>query len=126
MNGGKLVQDCCNHARWGTHGIIDEEGHEYEITSTHHQMQYPYNLDEGDYHVLFTAQELLSPYHWEGDNIDKEEIARNGEPEIVLYHKEGLPKCLAIQGHPEIMRKDAPVVEMLNNLINETLSSIEK
>ena len=40
------------------------------------------------------------------------------EPEIVLYHKEGLPKCLAIQGHPEIMRSEAPVIEMLNKLLN--------
>ena len=50
----------------------------------------------------------------------------NGEPEIVLYHKESKPKCLAIQGHPEYMRPNAPVVEMLNILINETLNSISK
>lgn len=125
MNGGKLVQDCVNHALWGTHGISNGEV-EYEITSTHHQMQYPYNLDNKDYDILYKSSELRSAGHYKGGNIDIETILRNGEPEIVLYHKENMPKCLAIQGHPEYMRKDAPVVEMLNNLIDETLNSIDK
>lgn len=125
MNGGKLVQDVQNHGLWGTHGITNGEV-EYEITSTHHQMQYPYNLNDEDYDVLFTASGLRSPYHYKGDNIDVEPIISKGEPEIVLYHKKGAPKCLAIQGHPEYMRSDAPVVIMLNDLINEILNSIEK
>lgn len=125
MNGGKLVQDVQNHGLWGTHGITNDEV-EYEITSTHHQMQYPYNLNKEDYDVLFKSSELRSPYYYEGGNIEPDVIMHNGEPEIVLYHKEGMPKCLAIQGHPEYMRPDAPVVEMLNNLINETFNSIEK
>lgn len=125
MNGGKLVQDCRNHAIWGTHGISNGKI-EYEITSTHHQMQYPYDLKEEDYKVLYTSTEIRSYDSYAGDNIDTSKIYSNGEPEIVLYHKKGMPKCLAIQGHPEYMRKDSPVVNMLNNLINETLNSIEK
>ena len=126
MNGGKLVQNCWNHALRDTHGIIGDNNIEYEITSTHHQMQYPYNLNEGDYHVLFTTSCLRSSGCYEGGNINIETIINKGEPEIVLYHKEGMPKCLAIQGHPEYMRPNAPVIEMLNNLIDETLNSIEK
>lgn len=125
MNGGKLVQDVQNHGLWGTHSITNDEV-EYEITSTHHQMQYPYNLNKEDYDVLFKSSELRSPCYYEGGNINPDVIMANGEPEIVLYHKEGMPKCLAIQGHPEYMRPNAPVVEMLNNLINKTLNSIEK
>lgn len=125
MNGGKLVQNVRNHGLYGTHGITDGEI-EYEITSTHHQMQYPYNLNKENYDVLFRASNLRSPYHYEGGNVDATTIMEKGEPEIVLYHKEGMPKCLAIQGHPEYMRPDAPVVEMLNNLIDEILNSIEK
>lgn len=124
MNGGKLVQDCDHHAILGTHGITNGEI-EYEITSTHHQMQYPYNLNSCDYDVLFKTSGLRS-FNYEGGNINPDIIRKQGEPEIVLYHKEGMPKCLAIQGHPEIMRPEAPVVEMLNNLINTTLNSIEK
>ncbi len=125
MNGGKLVQNCINHTLWETHGITNDEI-EYEITSTHHQMQYPYNLNDSDYDVLFRSSELRSYSSYEGGNIDPDIIMAKGEPEIVLYHKEGMPKCLAIQGHPEIMRLEAPVIEMLNNLINDTLNSIKK
>ena len=120
MNGGKLVQDCANHALYETHSITDGNK-EYEITSTHHQMQYPYNLDPGDYTLLFTASPARSHYY-DGEFIINRYISVNGEPEIVLYHKKGMPKCLAIQGHPEYMRHDAPVVKMLNELINQTLN----
>ena len=125
MNGGKLVQDCEGHCLWQTHGITDGNI-VYEITSTHHQMQYPYNLVETDYDLLFVSSRLRGAYSYKGSGIDTETILINGEPEIVLYHKKNMPKCLAIQGHPEYMRPDAPVVEMLNNLINKTLNSIEK
>ena len=125
MNGGKLVQDCCNHSIWGTHSITDGEIN-YEITSTHHQMQYPYNLNDEDYDVLFTSSGLRSAGYYEGGNINTGTIMEKGEPEIVLYHKEGMPKCLGIQGHPEYMRSDAPVIEMLNNLINKILNSIDR
>lgn len=125
VNGGKLVQNCHNHAIFGTHGITNGKI-EYEITSTHHQMQYPYNLNEEDYDVLFTSSEVRSIGCYKGGGIDPTIIMERGEPEIVLYHKEGMPKCLAIQGHPEYMRPNSPVVEMLNDLINKTLNSIKK
>jgi len=125
MNGGKLVQDVEGHAIYGTHSITDGNTL-YEITSTHHQMQYPYNLDSDEYEILFKSTKLRSPRYYAGDNISNDAILTYGEPEIVLYHKENLPKCLAIQGHPEYMRPNAPVVEMLNNLINNVFNSIEK
>lgn len=118
MNGGLLVQHCVNHAVGHTHGITN--GHMcYQITSTHHQMQYPYNLDEKDYEVLFKSENNLS-YCYEGDKIDPEEIMIKGEPEIVLYHKEGLPKCLAVQGHPEMI-PNSPVAKMISNLVKELI-----
>jgi gamma-glutamyl-gamma-aminobutyrate hydrolase PuuD len=122
MNGGKLVQNVHNHAMFGTHGIISEDGMVYEITSTHHQMQYPYNLNTDYYNVLYTSYSNTS-YVYEGDAINPDKIVMLGEPEIVLYQKPEMPKCLAIQGHPEYMRKDAPVVKMLNNLINNLLKN---
>lgn len=122
LNGGILVQDCDNHAMWGTHEITD--GNDvYEITSTHHQMQFPYYLDKKDYDLLFWANGRCTKY--EGDNIDPNLIIENGEAEIVLYHKEGKPRCLAVQGHPEMMQK-SPVAEMINNLINENICYYEK
>ena len=112
MNGGKLIQNCHHHAIWGTHEIINDKGDKYQITSTHHQMQYPFDLDPKDYDILYWADHLSDVY--EGDKIDPKKIIK--EPEIILYHKEGLPKCLAIQGHPEMM-EPTDLHEMLNNLI---------
>lgn len=119
MNGGKLVQNCDNHALYGVHSIKNKEGEKYAITSTHHQMQYPYNLNPKDYDVLYTASDNLSTYY-QGDLINTSKILKHGEPEIVLYHSEGLPKCLAIQGHPEMMLPSA-LHTMLNNLIINNL-----
>ena len=126
MNGGKLVQHCTGHAIGYTHAIAeksrgDEDRMEYQITSTHHQMQCPYNLNRSHYDLLYTSADMRSD-RYEGlrDNF-KNSILLHGEPEIVLYHAPGKPKCLAIQGHPEMMPHDAPVCEMLRNLIDETM-----
>ena len=115
LNGGILVQDVPGHATGRTHEITNGEM-AYQITSTHHQMQYPYVLDEKDYSVLYWS--TIGAGYYEGDKSDGNVIAHKGEPEIVLYKKKGKPTCLAIQGHPEMM-VDAPVVDMLNKLIEE-------
>jgi hypothetical protein len=121
MNGGKLVQHCTGHAMFATHSIISKLNNTvYEITSTHHQMQYPYNLDNSEYTIIANSAGNRS-ISYEGDSIDAKLIAMYGEPEIVLYHKENMPRCLAIQGHPEYMRKESPIVKYLNFLINTHL-----
>ena len=114
MNGGKLVQNVSNHAMFGTHEIFGiTRGDKWEITSTHHQMQYPFNLEDSQYEILYFASRRS--FYYEGDNINEPPV----EPEIVLYKVEGKPKCLAIQGHPEIMRPEATTLEMLNQLIDK-------
>lgn len=121
MNGGLLVQNCSNHAIGYTHRITNGDKI-IDITSTHHQMQYPYNLPKEDYTILYTCYGHRSEFY-DGDKIDISPILNYGEPEIVLYHKEGFPKCLAIQGHPEMMPQDSPanieINEIINNLLNE-------
>lgn len=121
MNGGKLVQDVINHAIYGTHGIICEDRKIYEITSTHHQMMYPYNLNDSDYDILFKSFNAIS-HVYEGDGIDVDKIKYN-DPEIILYHKENLPKCLAVQGHPEMI-PDSLVSKMINKLIYKLIDNV--
>ena len=116
VNGGLIVQDVRNHALWGTHEITNSKD-KYQITSTHHQMQYPYNLPDEDYDVLYWAEGRSKGYY-EGDKIDPKVIMKKGEPEIVLYHKKGNPKCLAIQGHPEMMEY-GKLHDILNDLIEK-------
>ena len=120
MNGGKLVQNVSNHAIGFTHGITDGLKI-YQITSTHHQMQYPFNLEDEDYDILFTSYGIESDFY-DGDGINPNTVYGR-EPEIVLYHKNGLPKCLAVQGHPEMI-PDSPVAEMINNLVKDLANEI--
>ena len=120
MNGGLLVQDVNGHALGRTHTISNGETI-YQITSTHHQMQYPYNMDKKDYDILFTPGKFLSD-KYKGEKIDFNMILQNGEPEIVLYHKEGLPKCLAVQGHPEMI-PNSPVAKMISNLVKDLVNA---
>lgn len=118
MNGGKLIQDCSGHAIGYTHSIVGLDNfYIYEITSTHHQMQYPFCIPDNQWDCLYLSQEFRSRYY-SGDGI----IGRIPyEPEIVLYHRDNKPKCLAIQGHPEYMQKDSPIVIRLNEIINKLL-----
>lgn len=114
LNGGILVQHCTGHALGSTHPITNGSM-VYEITSTHHQMQYPYNLSKLDYDLLYWSKSRLSD-RYEGDQVETHSLWAYGEPEIVLYHKKNLPECLAVQGHPEMI-PNSPVAEMVNNLV---------
>ena len=116
MNGGILVQHCIGHAVGTTHIIMNGE-EKYHITSTHYQMQYPFELSKEDYDILFWSSEVIKGDP-EGDGIDPNLLYYRGEPEIVLYHKEGFPKCLAVQGHPEMI-PNSPVSKMISNLIKK-------
>ena len=118
LNGGLLIQDCAGHAMLETHEITNNGGIVVNITSTHHQMQYPFNLTSGkDYDLLFYAKPNRS-YYYDGDGIENVPF----EPEVVYYHVKGKPCSLAIQGHPEMMRKEAPVIEILNKLVEKCLT----
>lgn len=115
LNGGILVQDVNNHCGGGTHAITNGK-EEYQMTSIHHQMVYPYDMPKEDYDVLYWSNCVGT--RWEGDGVDPEKIIENGEPEIMVFHKEGMPKCLGIQGHPERI-PDSPVSDMINDLIDK-------
>lgn len=117
MNGGILIQDCVGHAIGRTHAITNGTI-EYQITSTHHQMQFPFYLEKKDYDILYWAE--LIGGHYAGDKIDSNYMGGK-EPEIVLYHKEGFPKCLAVQGHPEMI-PNSPVAKMIDELIKNHIN----
>lgn len=119
MNGGLLVQNVEEHAIGYTHGIVRPDGDKiYQITSTHHQMMYPFNLSNKDYKLLYISWGCGN-YTYEGDKIDAEKVYEN-EPEIVYYHKEGKPKCLAVQGHPEMIPHSI-TAKMIDELIKDLI-----
>lgn len=121
MNGGQLIQDVNAHAIWGTHTIQSDTEHPafFEITSTHHQMQMPYNLPISHYKVLYWAKRAM--YHSMGNEeecMPLHLVGQDKEPEIVLYKVPGKPKCLAIQGHPEYMDPNSVAVKTINSIID--------
>lgn len=116
LYGGILVQDCDNH--WCDGHSITNGIDSYETTSLHHQMIYPWELDQSDYDILYWSTKKRSN-KYEGDKIDPCKILL--EPEVAVWHRRGMPICLGAQGHPEMMSIDSPFVRMLNNLLNKYL-----
>lgn len=121
MNGGKLVQDIRGHGIGGTHPLIGktraEEAFNYRfidgVTSTHHQMMYPYGLPVEDYVVLATAQSFDGS---EGlpQGVTEDDIEETVE--AVFYPK---TKCLCVQFHPEYMPQDSEGFQYYQNLLND-------
>ena len=103
MNGGKLAQNIKNH----THPHLARLNHEkyfmlpdsrksVSVSSSHLQMQYPFNLPEENYEIWAYSANMSSVY--EGDLIERDKISI--DPEIIYYPK---TKSLAIQCNPEII-----------------------
>lgn len=120
LNGGNLVQDVTNHGLWGTHNMIDKDGNQFEITSLHHQMCYPFDIPKENYDLLMVSAPSRSD-RYVGDGIDDAKIIENGEPELIVYKTPGHPISVAIQGHPEMMDKECDTVIMLNELIKKCI-----
>jgi anthranilate/para-aminobenzoate synthase component II len=99
MNGGKLIQHVEGHAQ-GPHQIMDLKTGKYEITSTHHQMMYPYNLPKTHYELIAFSTYFKSNTYLNGENKEIEIPKDFLECEIVYYPNSN---SLAIQGHPETM-----------------------
>lgn len=113
--GGILIQDCEHHFD-GPHAIINEQGDEYVTTSLHHQMVYLPSLDPRDYDLLYWAAPKRSRYYI-GDKIDESLVEK--EPEVMVFHREGLPLSIGIQGHPEMMDVNSLFVKMINSIIKK-------
>lgn len=118
-SGGELAQHITNHAIGGTHKIhLLNEGVDIDITSTHHQMMWPFYLPKEDYSILAKSTVDLSTTYLNGDDDERRLPSDFIEPEIVYYKR---TNCLCIQGHPEYMPKDSSAVRYINVLIREYL-----
>lgn len=104
--GGRLIQDVGGHT--ANHHIMDWHNNIYWVTSTHHQMMYPYDLPDDSFRIIATAQPKKSQRYlngkdenfFEGNIIFGSEAENFTEPEVVYYPK---IKSLAIQAHPELL-----------------------
>lgn len=113
LSGGLIIQDVSGHTRSHSMIITGGIGTKYQdkfermINSLHHQMMYPFNMDKKDYEILAYARGPISDHHFmeEDKNID---YPKNFvEPEIIYFTK---TKALGIQGHPEMLHHNDPVM----------------
>lgn len=129
--GGNLIQHVTGHSAWNGHQITavhecDEPFINMTCSSVHHQMMNPFDLPKDHYKILAHTPKLLSQTYLDGKGFD----LLNGntpsflnqfvEPEVVWFPK---LQALAIQGHPEYMRQDAPFVQWSRRLVHQYLLS---
>lgn len=119
LSGGKLIQDVTGHAS-GNHNIITIDDINMPITSCHHQMIYPFDMNEDDYQIIAWADPQRS-VHYFGETNENINLPENFvEIEMCWFPK---TNCLGVQGHPEWMSEHSQVVRYLNNLILEKLNN---
>ena len=99
MSGGKLIQDVSNHG--GTHPIILDDGKMLPMTSTHHQMMYPWEVQ----HELLAWTPNRSKEYVHGI---PDYVHHNVDPEVVFFPG---TNSLAVQGHPEWMDPKSETVQ---------------
>jgi GMP synthase-like glutamine amidotransferase len=121
LSGGKLIQHVEGHCR--DHSMILNNTLRYNITSSHHQMLYPFNLNEKDYELIAYSEYFQSNTYLNGDN-EEIELAKNFlEPEIIYYKN---TNALCIQGHPEWNHCERRTSNMCLNLIDKYLKDFKK
>ena len=119
MNGGKLVQNITNHAIGGTHDIVARiresktvvKLQHLQVSSTHHQMMYPWSMKFTEYDILAYAKGMSGFYAGTPECEENEQYLNKKnnahdvlEPEVVWY-KNSMSLCA--QFHPEIMDKSS-------------------
>ena len=94
----------------------------YTITSSHHQMLYPFDLHEKDYKLIAYSEYFQSNTYLNGDNEEIELVKNFLEPEIVYYKNSN---ALCIQGHPEWSYCEKRTSSMCLNLIDKYLKEFK-
>ena len=120
LSGGKLIQHVEGHCR--DHSMVLNNGLKYNITSSHHQMIYPFDLNEKDYELIGYSEYFQSNTYLNGDNEEIELSNNFLEPEIVYYKK---TNALCIQGHPEWSHCEKRTSNMCLNLIDKYLKEFK-
>lgn len=94
----------------------DDDSNTFQLpmTSTHHQMMYPYNLNKDEYDLIAWSTYFLSDFYLNGNNEEFNLKTGFLEPEIVYYKTSN---SLCIQGHPEYSSCEKDTVNIIQNLI---------
>ena len=121
LSGGKLIQHVEGHCK--DHSILLNNGSRYNITSSHHQMLYPFDLNKKDYELIAYSEYFQSKTYLNGNNEEIELSKDFLEPEIVYYKN---TNALCIQGHPEWSHCEKRTSNMCLNLIDKYLKEFKQ
>ena len=119
LAGGILVQNVSGHTH--DHRVTTTEGRVFPSSSIHHQMMYPWKLE----HELIAWTSYPRSGYYEGltdKELEEWPTHKYGErnlpiePEIVWFP---ITKCLAIQGHPEMMPLNCTFNQYINELVQK-------
>ena len=118
-SGGRLIQHVENHGV--SHNIVFKYPVKgtYEISSTHHQMMYPFNLKEEDYRICAYSEYFRSELYYNGNNKNIDLPKNFVEPEVVYYPK---TKSFCIQGHPEFSSISDDFKKLMLRIISTMLN----
>ena len=121
LSGGRLIQHVEGHGR--DHSMILNNRLSYKITSSHHQMLYPFDLNKKDYELIAYSEYFQSKTYLNGNNEEIELSKDFLEPEIVYYKN---TNALCIQGHPEWSHCEKRTSNMCLNLIDKYLKEFKQ
>lgn len=127
LSGGRLIQHVDNHST--THNISilrDSIPNIYsnnkiitrKMTSTHHQMMYPFDMKKRDYDILGWSEFNLSDTYLNGENEEIDLPQNFLESEIIKYNN---TNSLCIQGHPEYKTCPGETKDVIYKLIKKLL-----
>lgn len=120
LSGGRLIQHVEGHCK--DHSILLNNRLRYNITSSHHQMLYPFDLNKKDYELIAYSEYFQSKTYLNGNNEEIELSKDFLEPEIVYYKN---TNALCIQGHPEWSHCEKRTSNMCLNLIDKYLKEFK-
>ena len=128
LSGGRLIQHVNNHHQdHDIHCVVGEEWETMRVSSCHHQMMYPFEMDNRDYSILAFSDNRSTTY-LDGNNEELINESHNNElgffeePEVVWYPK---TRSLCVQGHPEWMTPQDPFIHYLNDIIKKLYNEKE-
>ena len=121
MNGGKLVQDVDGHAIGGLHEMRTNEFFEEEqeiilVTSTHHQMAYPFEMKNRFRILAYSESARSAGYYLMDDNTVLTFITY--EPEVIYYPE---TNSIGFQYHPEYMDENSRAVKYTLEMVEKYL-----
>ena len=111
--GGYLIQHVDGHST--DHLVTTNDKREFKVTSCHHQMMYPYEVE---HELLAWSSSKRSNVYEGAGSIKNSHMETLPEPEVVYFPR---VRGLAIQGHPEWAAKDSTFVSYVNEMVRSRL-----